>query len=84
MQQWNERKRKLFKPSHLQKAWERLKQPNWLSNISATNGFAKMPHTETSFSQAIFQMFENNEEGDYCMLDFDGNFNPIIAPIHPD
>ena len=26
----------------------------------------------------------NDEEGDYCMLDFDGNFNPTIAPIHPD
>jgi O-acetyl-ADP-ribose deacetylase (regulator of RNase III) len=32
VQQWNERKRKLFKPSHLQKAWERLKQQNWLNN----------------------------------------------------
>lgn len=29
VQQWNERKRKLFKPSHLRKAWERLKQQNW-------------------------------------------------------
>jgi O-acetyl-ADP-ribose deacetylase (regulator of RNase III) len=37
--QWNDRKRKLFKPSHLQKAWERLKEQNWLSNISATNGY---------------------------------------------
>lgn len=37
-QQWNNRKRKLFKPSHLQKAWERLKQQNWLSNSSAING----------------------------------------------
>ena len=26
----------------------------------------------------------DDEEGDYCMLDFDGNFNPTIAPIHPD
>ncbi|MCL2935071.1 MAG: macro domain-containing protein, partial [Trichodesmium sp. MAG_R03] len=26
VQEWNERKRKLFKPSHLNKAWERLKQ----------------------------------------------------------
>lgn len=108
-----------------------------------------MPYTETPFSQAIFQMFENldtyleknyndlpneavkvyifggcaihlhignrasndidaelqpipqlkplanleaaikavgfdDEEGDYCMLDFDENFNPTIAPIHPD
>lgn len=108
-----------------------------------------MPNTDTLFSQAIFQMFENldiylekkydnlpheavkvylfggcaihlhignrasndidselepiqklkpvstletaiksvgfdDEEGDYCMLDFDGNFNPTIAPIHPD
>jgi O-acetyl-ADP-ribose deacetylase (regulator of RNase III) len=32
VQQWNERKRQLFKPSHLQKAWERLKQQNWLNN----------------------------------------------------
>jgi O-acetyl-ADP-ribose deacetylase (regulator of RNase III) len=37
VQQWNDRKRKLFKPSHLRKAWERLKQQNWLSNTSATN-----------------------------------------------
>ena len=29
VQQWNERKRKLFKPSHLKKAWQRLKQENW-------------------------------------------------------
>ncbi|MEO1673719.1 MAG: DUF6036 family nucleotidyltransferase [Cyanobacteria bacterium J06631_2] len=108
-----------------------------------------MPYTETAFSQAIFQMFENldtyleknhddlpqeavkvylfggcaihlhignrasndvdaelepiqklkplatlenaikavgfdDEDGDYCMLDFDGNFNPTIVPIHPD
>ena len=29
VQQWNERKRKLFKLSHLKKAWQRLKQENW-------------------------------------------------------
>ncbi|MEO0012659.1 MAG: hypothetical protein RLZZ535_1048, partial [Cyanobacteriota bacterium] len=34
VQQWNERKRQLFKPTHLQKAWERLKQQNWFSNTS--------------------------------------------------
>lgn len=38
VQQWNDRKRKLFKPSHLQKAWERLKQQNWFDNTSAING----------------------------------------------
>jgi hypothetical protein len=26
----------------------------------------------------------DDEEGDYCTVDFDGNFNPTIAPIHPD
>ncbi|MGL5832426.1 MAG: type II toxin-antitoxin system antitoxin DNA ADP-ribosyl glycohydrolase DarG [Waterburya sp.] len=36
VQKWNERKRKLFKPSHLQKAWKRLKQQNWLRD-TATN-----------------------------------------------
>ena len=34
VQQWNERKRKLFKPSHLKKAWQRLKKENWLSDLS--------------------------------------------------
>ena len=37
VQQWNERKRKLFKPSHLEKTWERLKQQNWFLDVSATN-----------------------------------------------
>ena len=37
VQEWNERKRKLFKPSHLKKGWERLKQQNWFVNLSATN-----------------------------------------------
>jgi O-acetyl-ADP-ribose deacetylase (regulator of RNase III) len=41
VQQWNERKRKLFKPSHLQKAWERLKQQNWLNNTSAINDYGE-------------------------------------------
>ncbi len=36
VQEWNERKRKLFKPSHLKKAWERLKQQNWFVDLSAT------------------------------------------------
>ena len=30
-QQWNDRKRKLFKPSHLKKAWQRLKEQDWLN-----------------------------------------------------
>jgi O-acetyl-ADP-ribose deacetylase (regulator of RNase III) len=30
--EWNERKSRLFKPSHLHKAWERLQQQNWFSN----------------------------------------------------
>jgi hypothetical protein len=34
VQQWNERKCQLFKPSHLQKAWERLKQQNWLRDTA--------------------------------------------------
>jgi 3-hydroxyacyl-CoA dehydrogenase len=29
VQEWSDRKRKIFKPSHLRKAWERLKQENW-------------------------------------------------------
>ncbi|MCG5058110.1 MAG: macro domain-containing protein [Limnoraphis sp. WC205] len=37
VQQWNERKRKLFKPSHLRKAWERLKQQNWFLDVSTNN-----------------------------------------------
>ena len=31
VQQWNERKRNLFKPSHLKKAWQRLKEQGWLN-----------------------------------------------------
>lgn len=37
VQQWNERKCELFKPSHLRKAWERLKQQNWFFEISVNN-----------------------------------------------
>lgn len=37
VQQWNERKPKLFKPSHLRKAWERLKQQNWFLDVSTNN-----------------------------------------------
>lgn len=29
---WNERKRKLFKPEHIQKAWQHLVAENWLSS----------------------------------------------------
>ena len=31
VQEWSERKRKLFKPAHLRKAWKRLHEQNWLS-----------------------------------------------------
>jgi O-acetyl-ADP-ribose deacetylase (regulator of RNase III) len=31
VQVWSDRKRNLFKPSHLQKAWQRLKDQGWLS-----------------------------------------------------
>jgi hypothetical protein len=27
---WSNRKRKLFKPNHLRKAWQRLDEQNWL------------------------------------------------------
>ncbi len=37
VKQWNERKRKLFKHSHLRKAWKRLKEENWLVDKSKTN-----------------------------------------------
>ena len=37
VQEWNERKRELFKPSHLRKAWARLKQQDWLVEVSANN-----------------------------------------------
>lgn len=30
VQAWSDRKRNLFKPSHLEKAWQRLKEQNWL------------------------------------------------------
>jgi Nucleotidyltransferase of unknown function (DUF6036) len=51
-----------------------------------------MPYTQTNFSQAIFKMFEGLDsylERSYDNLpdeavDFDGNFNPTIAPVHPD
>lgn len=38
----------------------------------------------TTLEAAIKAVGFDDEEGDYCMLDFDGNFNPTIAPIHPD
>lgn len=31
VQQWSDRKRKLFKAEHLKKAWQRLKEQGWLS-----------------------------------------------------
>jgi hypothetical protein len=37
-----------------------------------------------TLESAIKAVGFDDEEGDYCMLDFDGNFNPTIAPIHPD
>lgn len=27
---WSDRKRKIFKPSHIRKAWQRLHEQNWL------------------------------------------------------
>lgn len=32
--EWNPRKRKLFKPQHIRKAWQRLKEQNWLTATS--------------------------------------------------
>ncbi|MDJ0734272.1 MAG: hypothetical protein QNJ47_09390 [Nostocaceae cyanobacterium] len=29
--EWNDRKRKLFKPEHIRKAWQRLDEQNWLT-----------------------------------------------------
>lgn len=37
-----------------------------------------------NLESAIKAVSFDDEEGDYCMLDFDGNFNPTIAPVHPD
>ena len=31
--EWSERKRKLFKPEHIRKAWQRLDDQNWLKNF---------------------------------------------------
>jgi len=28
--EWSDRKRKLFKPEHIRKAWQRLHEQNWL------------------------------------------------------
>ena len=30
VQEWSDRKRKLFKPDHIRKAWQRLREQNWL------------------------------------------------------
>jgi hypothetical protein len=30
MAEWNERKRRMFQPKHIQVAWERLAEENWL------------------------------------------------------
>ena len=38
----------------------------------------------TNIETAIKAVSFDDENGDYCMLDFDGNFNPTIAPIDPD
>lgn len=32
VQEWNERKRNLFKPQHIRKAWQRLQEQNWLNS----------------------------------------------------
>ncbi|HEY9799883.1 MAG TPA: macro domain-containing protein [Leptolyngbyaceae cyanobacterium] len=32
--EWSDRKRKLFKPEHIRKAWQRLGEQNWLTNNS--------------------------------------------------
>lgn len=34
--EWNDRKRKLFKPEHIRKAWQRLKEQNWLTSAEMT------------------------------------------------
>jgi hypothetical protein len=34
---WSPRKRKLLKPEHLRKAWQRLKEQNWEA-LSVNNG----------------------------------------------
>ncbi len=35
--EWSDRKRKMFKPEHIRKAWQRLHQQNWLTaNLSET------------------------------------------------
>ena len=39
-----------------------------------------LANLETAIKAVSF----DDEDGDYCMLDFDGNFNPTIAPIHLD
>jgi hypothetical protein len=36
--EWNERKRTVFKPQHIRKAWQRLEQENWL-NIKKQSNF---------------------------------------------
>jgi len=35
VQQWSDRKRELFKPNHLRKAWQRLHEQNWWSVTDA-------------------------------------------------
>ena len=35
VQEWSDRKRELFKPNHLRKAWQRLDEQNWLSVTDA-------------------------------------------------
>ncbi|MDJ0615460.1 MAG: macro domain-containing protein [Calothrix sp. MO_192.B10] len=31
--QWSDRKRKIFQPEHIRKAWQRLQEQNWLTSI---------------------------------------------------
>ena len=35
--EWNTRKRDLFKPQHIHKAWQRLHQQNWFFSAITTN-----------------------------------------------
>jgi len=34
VQRWSSRKRQIFKPEHIRKAWQRLKDEHWLSHLS--------------------------------------------------
>ncbi|WP_258000085.1 hypothetical protein [Fischerella thermalis] len=40
MHSWSDRKRKIFKPEYIRKAWQRLHQQNWLT-VSALGSMKK-------------------------------------------